>query len=119
MIEQVQPVLPSQDVEASIRFYVEQLGFTLAFADAEHPTYAGMRRGGAEIHLQWHDSGEWERTERPMLRFVVSDIEALFNELKEKDVFHGQTALRETAWGTREFAFYDPDKNGLTFYGDV
>jgi hypothetical protein len=22
-------------------------------------------------------------------------------------------------WGTREFAFFDPDRNGLTFYRDL
>ena len=28
-------------------------------------------------------------------------------------------AMRDTPWGTREFAFYDPDRNGLTFYRDL
>lgn len=51
-----------------------------------------------------------------MLRFVVPQVEALFEEYKTKDVFRSRTALRDTAWGTREFAFYDPDGNGLTFY---
>ncbi|MEM7383358.1 MAG: VOC family protein, partial [Verrucomicrobiota bacterium] len=53
MFTQVQPVLPSQDVPASIDFYVEKLGFTLAFKDADQPTYAGVRRDGVELHLQW------------------------------------------------------------------
>ena len=35
----VHPVLPSQDVRRSIRFY-ERLGFSLAFWDAEDPAYA-------------------------------------------------------------------------------
>ena len=53
------------------------------------------------------------------LRFVIQDIEALYDEYKTKDVFHEQTSLKETVWGTREFAFFDPDMNGLTFYVDV
>lgn len=118
MIKQVQPVLPSQDVKASVDYYVGRLGFELAFQDSANPTYAGVRRDGVEIHLQWHDPNEWSRTERPMLRFVVSDIDSLFEELKNKDVFHHSTDLRTTAWGTREFAFFDPDMNGLTFYID-
>ena len=36
-----------------------------------------------------------------------------------RDVFHERTVLRETSWGTREFAFFDPDQNGLTFYCDL
>lgn len=118
MLTQVQPVLPSQDVQASIDFYVQKLGFTLAFKDGESPRYAGLRRDDVELHLQWHDPSEWSRTERPMLRFVVTDLDELFDELEPTGVFHEQTKIRATAWGTREFAFFDPDMNGLTFYVD-
>ena len=113
---QVQPVLPSRDVKRSIAFYVVRLGFTLVFEVEEHPAYAGIRRDGVELHLQWHDPSEWSAVDRPMLRFVVSDLDALFAEYRTRGVFHDRTALRETPWGTREFAFFDPDRNGLTFY---
>ncbi len=33
--------------------------------------------------------------------------------------FHAMTALRDTAWGTREFAFYDLNGNGLLFYRNL
>ncbi len=119
-LQAVNPVLPSRDVGASIEFYVTRLGFSLLFQDSTHePRYAGLRRDSVEIHVQWHDPAEWEAVERPMLRFVVPSVQALFEEYSDKDVFHGRTAVRETAWGTREFAFYDPDQNGLTFYCDL
>jgi uncharacterized glyoxalase superfamily protein PhnB len=54
-----------------------------------------------------------------MLRFLVDDIDELFQEYKEKGVFHERTQLRDTAWGTREFAFWDLNQNGLTFLKDV
>ena len=111
-------MLPSQNVQSSIEFYVRRLGFTLAFQDVESPKYAGVRRDDVELHLQWHDPSEWSRIERPMLRFEVSDVDGLFEELQTKEVFHQNTAMRTTPWGTREFAFFDPDKNGLTFYVD-
>ena len=116
MFKEVNPVLPSRDVASAIEFYVNKLGFTLSFRDANEPKYAGVKRDNVELHLQWHDPKEWERVERPMLRFLVADVDALHNELKSKEVFHENTALRNTPWGTREFAFYDIDKNGLTFY---
>ena len=110
-------MLPSRDVAAAIGFYVGRLGFALAFADSTRdPGYAGLRRDGIELHLQWHDEEEWSRVERPMLRFVVPEVEALFEEYRDQGVFHERTALRRTPWGTREFAFYDLDMNGLTFY---
>ncbi len=118
--ESVQPVIPTRDVAASIGFYVGRLGFELAFADSTRdPTYAGVRRDGVELHLQWHDAEDWSRVERPSLRFVVPDVEALFEEYREANLFHAETDLRRTAWGTREFAFYDLDMNGLTFYRDL
>ncbi len=118
--EQVQPVLPTRDVPDAIEFYVDRLGFTLAFLDSEDdPRYACVRRDAVELHLQWHDPAEWDRVERPMLRFVVPDIEGLYREYRDRDVFHGRTTLRDTPWGTREFAFYDRDMNGLTFYRDL
>ncbi|NER15482.1 glyoxalase/bleomycin resistance/extradiol dioxygenase family protein [Leptobacterium flavescens] len=119
--QEIHPVLPVQDVVTALRFYVEKLGFNVAFADDEkEPTYAAVKRDNIEIHLQWHDAKEWEvAVDRPMLRFVVQNIEGLFDEYKDKDVFHERTALKETPWGTREFAFYDPYKNGLTFYHDL
>jgi uncharacterized glyoxalase superfamily protein PhnB len=118
-LQSVQPVLPSKDVGAAVAYYVERLGFRLAFQDSEHaPRYAGVRRDEVEIHLQWHDPAEWQAVERPMLRFVVADLDALYEEYAGAGVFHAGTALRETPWGTREFAFYDRDQNGLTFYRD-
>jgi catechol 2,3-dioxygenase-like lactoylglutathione lyase family enzyme len=116
MLEQVQPVLGSRDVRASIDFYAGRLGFELVFHAPEHPAYAVLRRDRVELHLQWSNPAEWSPGDRPMYRFLVSDIGALFDEFERAGVFHAGTALRTTPWGTREFAFYDPGRNGLTFY---
>jgi catechol 2,3-dioxygenase-like lactoylglutathione lyase family enzyme len=116
----VHPVLPSKDVRAAVEFYVQRLGFTLRGQDSpKDPRYAVIARDHVVLHLQWHDPKEWSAVERPMLRFVVPDVDALFDEYKDKGVHHARTALRDTEWGTREFAFYDRDGNGLTFYRDL
>jgi catechol 2,3-dioxygenase-like lactoylglutathione lyase family enzyme len=119
MLKQVQPVLPCKSVSETIQFYVEKLGFTLAFADGEEPSYAGVRRDDVEVHLQRHDASEWGRVERPHLRFLVTDIDVLYSEFKEKRVLGNAAALGETPWGTREFGVFDPNKNGLTFYTNL
>ena len=118
MLKQVQPILPCRSVPDAIRFYVEKLGFTLEFTDAETPSYAGVRRDGVELHLQWHDGSEWSRVERPHLRFLVTDIDALCREFKERGALGEATTVGETGWGTREFGLFDLNKNGLTFYVD-
>ena len=120
-LRQVQPVLPCRDVAASVAFY-ETLGFERAFQDdPEAPGYAGVRNGVVELHLQWHAPEEWDRegVDRPMLRFPVEDPDAWYRKLKPAGVFHRETRLRNTIWGTREFGFYDPDLNGLIFYRDL
>jgi len=120
-LHQIRPVLPVKNVVEALDFYANRLGFKIGFADdAKNPTYAGVLRDGIEIHLQWHDRVEWEVViDRPMLRIVTQNIEDLYSKFAENDVFQAHTLLRETAWGTREFAFYDPFKNGLTFYRDA
>ncbi|MDJ0753339.1 MAG: VOC family protein [Ardenticatenaceae bacterium] len=114
------PVLPVRDVSKSVEFY-QKLGFESLFQDnPQEPRYAGLQRDGIELHVQWHEpEGFAENVDRINLRIVVENIETLFTEFEPAGVFHEQTALRDTAWGTREFAFYDPDGNGLTFYRDL
>jgi catechol 2,3-dioxygenase-like lactoylglutathione lyase family enzyme len=118
VLKYIHPVLPVKDVSKALSFYVDKLAFQIAFIDDQtDPKYAGIYRDSIEIHLQWHDEKEWDLAiDRPMLRIVTEHIESLYEEYSIMDVFHEQTALRETPWGTKEFAFYDPYKNGLTFY---
>lgn len=116
MFQDVQPVLPCRDIDDAVGYYVDRLGFSLLFKISGQPGYAVIRRDDVELHLQWHDLHDAGEAGRPMLRFLVADVDALFKEFANKDVFHTGTALRETPWQTREFAFFDPDRNGLTFY---
>lgn len=116
----VHPVLPVRNVSDAVDYYTERLGFKLLFKyEGDSPGYAVIRREGVEIHLQWHDSSSFESVQRLNLRLLVENVDGLFEEYKDKNVFHDRTALRDTSWGTREFAFYDPDNNALTFYQDL
>jgi catechol 2,3-dioxygenase-like lactoylglutathione lyase family enzyme len=116
-LEAVHPVLMVRDVAASVRFY-EHLGFVLAFSDSPgDPKYAGIRRDAVELHLQWHDASEWEHPgDRPTYRFVVPEVDGLFEEFGGTGETFDITGVRDTPWGTREFHLRDPDLNGLQFY---
>ena len=115
----VQPVLMVRDVAAAISFY-EQLGFSLVFRDSDtKPMYAGVRRDGLDLHLQWHDSAEsGYPNDRPTYRFVVAEVDKLSAEFSS---FQGldRTHVSDTAWGTREFHVRDPDGNCLQFYRNL
>jgi catechol 2,3-dioxygenase-like lactoylglutathione lyase family enzyme len=118
-LSSVHPVLMVRDVAAAVEFY-ERLGFTLAFSNSKaEPTYAGIRRDGIELHLQWHDSAEWSYpNDRPTYRFAVEAVDQLFEEFRVIPDLD-RTAVENTAWGTREFHVRDPDGNGLQFYRDL
>jgi hypothetical protein len=116
-LESVQPVLMSRDVVRSVEFYA-RLGFTLAGQDdADNPKYARIRRDDIELHLQWHDAKEWEYpNDRPSYRFVVSDVDAIYERFNENKALIDATEIKETPWGTREFHLRDLDMNVLQFY---
>jgi len=116
-LESVQPVLMSRDVVRSVEFYAK-LGFALAGQDdADNPKYARIRRDDIELHLQWHDAKEWEYpNDRPSYRFVVSDVDAIYERFNENKALIDATEIKETPWGTREFHLRDLDMNVLQFY---
>jgi uncharacterized glyoxalase superfamily protein PhnB len=112
------PVLPARNVSEAIRFYVDKLGFELRFTDRdEDPQYAGVRRGGIVLHLQFQFEKDFQAgtAGQCMLRLVVDDPDALYEEYQDKGVFNEWTAIGNTPWNTREFALADPDRNVLTF----
>ena len=115
-LESVHPVLMVRDVPRAIRFY-ETLGFVLRGQDSENePRYAVIERDAVQLHLQWHDAAEWNYpNDRPTYRFLVPDVDALFEELRGRGIVD-MTEVRDTPWGTREFHVRDPDINGLQFY---
>jgi len=111
---QVQPILGTRDVAKAVGFYVDRLGFTLAFGvPTNEGNYVGLRRDRVELHMQFQYEHEMGTTR---LRIVVDDPDALYAEYKDKDVLYEETRLADTPWGTREFALYDLDRNSLTFY---
>jgi uncharacterized glyoxalase superfamily protein PhnB len=119
-LSEVNPCLPARDVEKALRFYVELLGFRHSFGKVSN-NYVGVRRDGVELHLWWQREEDFKsgKAGQCMLRIVVDDPDALFEEFKPKGVVKEGSCVEDKPWGTREFAFFDPDGNGLTFYRDL
>ena len=73
---QVQPILGTRDLAKAISFYVDRLGFTLAFGDSSVPVnYVGLRRDKVELHMQFQYEHEMGTIR---LRLVVDDPDALY-----------------------------------------
>ena len=116
----INPMLPARDVEKALRFYVERLGFRHTFGKVSN-NYVGVGRDGVELHLWWQREEDFQagKAGQAMLRFVVDDPDALFEEYEARGLVREGMSVEDKPWGTREFAFFDPDGNGLTFYRDL
>lgn len=115
----IHPVLPCIDVRRSLAFYVDELGFKILILDnPQQPTYAGVRRGKIEIHLKKEGPKAFSGESAPVLRIFVLEVNRLYEEYEDMDIFDEETTLENTKIGTREFKVRDPDGNILIFYKD-
>ena len=115
------PVLHVTDVDASLRFYIEQLGFTCSwsYADDNGRVYVAQvdRQGCALILAKtWPDKvGKGLifislNVEPPTPQAVSAAVDALRAEFEAKGV-----AVKEGSWGYRLLVVDDPDGNQLFF----
>jgi uncharacterized glyoxalase superfamily protein PhnB len=114
------PILNVKDVETSLRFYTERLGFTSPWRyDDNGKVYiAQVDRQGCALIL----SNNWPEkvgkglifislnVEPPSYEAEVAAVDALRAELEAKGV-----AVKEGWWGYRLVVLDDPDGNQLLF----
>lgn len=117
-IKQITPLLLVSNLEQAIAFYVQQLGFTLAFTYEDF--YAGIEKNGHPIHLKTDYRETKDRPSRSNndeldLVFAVDNVAGVFEEITKTNVEIIQP-LREMPYGT-EFYIADPDGHVLAFVG--
>ena len=83
-IKQMSAQVPVADLERSIAFYTQQLGFELAFRYGEF--YAGIIKDGCSIHLKISEAPVLQNKphddDAPLqLLFSVDNIDSLYTEL--------------------------------------
>jgi len=111
--EAVVPIVPAgPDMAVALAFYVEKLGFS-ATVTGDPPTSAAVRRGAALVLLQRSDDVYW--ASQTTVRFRVSDVDALYAEVRAKGV-EKITGIMVQPWGTREFHVIEPFGVCLHFY---
>ena len=129
------PALPVQNIEESVKFYSERLGFTAPYYD---DSFARIVRDEIEIHL-WASSDEsWKNKGLALVadpirsgaesflagtascRIEVQGIDELYEEYKKQGVIYDVgTVVEEQPWGDREFPALDHHRNLLTFYEEI
>jgi catechol 2,3-dioxygenase-like lactoylglutathione lyase family enzyme len=115
------PIVNVTDVEASLRFYVEKLGFTIPwrFNDEEGKAYVAQvdRQGSAFILAKtWPEKvGKGLifislNVEPPTREAGTAALDALRAELESRGV-----AVKDGSWGYQLLVVDDPDGNQLLF----
>jgi len=101
--------------EAKAReFYLDFLGFSVEF---EHrfepgmPLYLGICRGKLQLHLSEHHG---DASPGATLFVPMKGIEALRDELREKNYPYGRPDIVEQGWG-RVLEVHDPFGNRVRF----
>ncbi len=113
-LKNIVPMLATGDMEASIRFYRETLGFDVAdrFESGGKTWWCELARDGQALMLTQHEvdvakSGAKESFAQTSINvYLLSGIETLHERMK-KDGRH-VSDLRVTFYGMKEFDLRDP-----------
>ncbi|HEX4440362.1 MAG TPA: VOC family protein [Thermoanaerobaculia bacterium] len=105
------------DLERSLAFYEDRLGFARDFV--YEGFYASVSRGGAVIHLKCAPKLAAERAHRKAEEHLdayvaVSGVEELYAELAGRRTPIARP-LERRPWGARDFYVEDPDGYVLCF----
>lgn len=116
-----EPQLYVRDIAASSEFYVQKLGFSVAFSYGEPPFYAQLFRDGARLNLRWVDKPVIDPRRRDAEQLLsaaitLDDAKPLFLEYQAAKVEFAES-LKSQPWGARTFIVRDPDGNLILFAG--
>lgn len=119
MIAAIVPQFFSADLETTLSFYSEKLGFERQFEYGDPPFFAGAVRDGLSIffrHLDRLPAPSPEKYDNELLDAYlrVEDIRELYAEYRERGVMHFRD-LAEMPWGFTEFVVQDCDGRLLCF----
>ncbi len=126
--ERLAPVAPEffvRDVDASVAFYVDKLGFTLVRADPEgdgRHGFAVLARGDAEFMFVHESSlGPVNRAALPYpraagvdIRLMVDDVDAVYASVRARGV-NVVLPIDDRPYGLRDFIISDADGYRIRF----
>lgn len=123
------PALPVRNIQRSIPFYCEKLGFTLGYQEGG---FAVLLHNGVRLIHLWEANDESWRTRsfsEPVVsgaesfiagtascRIEVEGIDDLYQQILPLNILHPNAIIRNLWWGVREFGINDPDNNLVEFF---
>jgi catechol 2,3-dioxygenase-like lactoylglutathione lyase family enzyme len=115
-LTEITPILRIFDVAKAREFYLDFLGFTVAFEhrfDDAGPLYMRVTKGQVAIDLSEHFGdgapGAW-------IRIATSGLAAYHADLLAKNYRHARPGLEREPWGETSMTIADPFYNHLVFF---
>jgi len=121
-VQAVWPLLFVEDIEKSIAFYRDRLGFELVgeAKDAGQVFWARLKRGGASIMLQQTEPGAEDEEGLPGQRgqgvafyMICSDANAMYDELMQRGLDIDPPTM--APYGMNQLFVPEPDGYALCF----
>ncbi len=106
-------VFQVSDLERSLVFYTEMLGFEKDFVVGSPPFYAGLKRGAVELHLS-SSSQSAVRLGQGSVYLFCDVVDSFYRDVTQR----GATVtspLDSHDYGMRDFQIKDPDGNLIGF----
>lgn len=113
MMQSSTTVMTVRDIQASLAYYRDQLGFDVAFEYGTPVFYAGLCSGKVDLHLI-AASATPRQPGQGAMSILVDDVDALHADLKKR----GAKVLKEPKdydYGLRDFDVADLDGNVIFF----
>ena len=104
-------VFPVKDLEESLKYYKEVLGFEEDFRFGE---YAGIKKGSVLIHLSNYSNPNMKEPGSGIIYIFCDEVDEYYKEIKEKGA-KVKDKPKDYPYGMRDFITYDPDGNQVTF----
>jgi uncharacterized glyoxalase superfamily protein PhnB len=119
MLGTAYPQLFVSDMTAACAFFVQKLGFMVAFTYGEPASYGQVRRGRARLNLRHVDrsvfDGDIRAREHLLSAYIpVDHVETLYRECQRAGVALHQPLMLQP-WGAQDFIVQDPDGNLIGF----
>jgi len=111
------PVIGTDDIEGSLAYYQDVLGFSFDFKYGDPPVYAGVNSGSAEIYFTHNpDLAQAIKQKKisPDIFIWVTDAAHFFN-LHLKNGAEIIEPLSDRPWGARQYVVRDINGYHLKF----
>ena len=111
--ESIAPTYVVTDLERSIAYYCDVLGFEVLFINGEPPAYAVLKRDEAHLHMFMLQEGR-HQAGHSHCYVTISGVDTLYAEYRSKGVKLVEE-LEKRPYGMKDFVIADLDGNHLGF----